>query len=93
MDIRKIEKISRALSDAHRIAILQQFRKTQGCLFCADVYDLLELSQPSVSLHLKKLVEADLVIPHKEGTTLRYTLNCEVLNDYIDSIKAFHSLQ
>ena len=83
MDNKKIEKISRALSDANRIAILQQFKKRKDCLYCAEVNDLLDLTQPSVSHHLKQLVEADLLLSQKEGRNLKYVLNQEVLDEYI----------
>ncbi|MDN3549903.1 ArsR/SmtB family transcription factor [Mucilaginibacter aquaedulcis] len=83
MDNKKIEKISRALSDANRIAILQQFKKKKDCLYCAEVNDLLDLTQPSVSHHLKQLVDAELLLPQKEGRNLKYVLNQQVLDDYI----------
>jgi ArsR family transcriptional regulator len=83
MDNNKFEKISRALSDASRIAILQQFKKRKDCLYCSEVQDMLDLTQPSVSHHLKQLVDAGLLLPEKEGRNLKYTLNQDVLNDYI----------
>jgi ArsR family transcriptional regulator, arsenate/arsenite/antimonite-responsive transcriptional repressor len=83
MDNKKIEKISRALSDASRIAILQQFKKKKDCLYCAEVQDLLDLAQPSVSHHLKQLVDAELLLPEKEGRNLKYILNQKVLDEYI----------
>lgn len=83
MDIKKIEKISKALSDVSRIAILQQFKKKHDGVYCAEVNDMLDLAQPSVSHHLKQLVDADLLIPEKEGRNLKYSLNQKVLDDYI----------
>lgn len=83
MDNKKIEKISRALSDTSRIAILQEFKKKKDCLYCAEVNDLLDLTQPSVSHHLKQLVDAELLLPQKEGRNLKYVLNQQVLNEYI----------
>lgn len=83
MDNRRFEKISRALSDASRIAILQQFKKKKNCLYCAEVHELLDLAQPSISHHLKQLVDAGLLIPEKEGRNLKYILNQKVLSDYI----------
>ncbi len=83
MDNKKIEKISRALSDANRIAILQEFKKKKDCLYCAEVNDLLDLTQPSVSHHLKQLVDAELLLPQKEGRNLKYVLNQQVLDEYI----------
>jgi len=83
MDNKKIEKISRALSDANRISILQQFKKKKDCLYCAEVNDLLDLTQPSVSHHLKQLVDAELLLPQKEGRNLKYVMNQQVLDEYI----------
>lgn len=88
MDNRKFEKISRALSDASRITILQQFKPKQGCLYCAEITDMLDLTQPSVSHHLKQLVDADLLIPEKEGRNLKYVLNKKVLDEYISRLNA-----
>lgn len=86
MDNRKFEKISRALGDASRIAILQQFKKKKDCLYCTEVHDILDLTQPSISHHLKQLVDAELLVPEKEGRNLKYTLNHDVLDDYIASL-------
>jgi ArsR family transcriptional regulator len=47
------------------------------------VNDLLDLTQPSVSHHLKQLVDAELLLPQKEGRNLKYVLNQQVLDDYI----------
>jgi ArsR family transcriptional regulator len=90
MDSKKFEKISRALGDPHRLRILEKFRKKcDDPLYCSEIHDFLDLAQPSVSHHLKQLVEADLLIPEKEGRNLKYNLNQEVLNDYIAFLTAF----
>lgn len=91
MDNKRIEKISKALSDANRIEILQQFKKREGCLYCAEVNDLLDITQPAVSHHLKQLVEADLLLPDKEGRNIKYILNQAVLDEYIASLSALKS--
>ena len=49
---------------------------------------MLDLTQPSVSHHLKLLVDADLLIPETEGRMFKYILNQKVLNDYIDRLNA-----
>jgi ArsR family transcriptional regulator len=86
MDNKKIERISKALSDVSRIAILQEFKKKKDCLYCAEVNDLLDLTQPSVSHHLKLLVDAELLLPEKEGRNIKYVLNQQVLDEYIASL-------
>lgn len=91
MDSKKIERISKALSDPNRIVILQKFRKKKDCLYCSEIHDMLDLAQPSISHHLKQLVDADLLIPEKEGRNLKYLLNDAVLDDYIAFLKALKS--
>lgn len=88
MDNRKFEKISRALGDSNRILILQQIKKNQKCMYCADINVMLDLTQPSISHHLKQLVDVDLLIPEKEGRNIKYVLNEKVLNEYIESLSA-----
>lgn len=91
MDRRKIERISKALSDPSRIVILELFRKKKDCLYCTEVHDILDLAQPSVSHHLKQLVDADLLIPEKEGRNLKYLLNQAVLDEYINFLASLKS--
>jgi ArsR family transcriptional regulator len=91
MDSKKIERISKALSDPNRIAILQKFRKKKDCLYCSEIHDMLDLAQPSISHHLKQLVDADLLMPEKEGRNIKYLLNDAVLNDYISFLNALKS--
>lgn len=91
MDSRKVEKISKALGDPSRIAILQELRKKKDCLYCTQVHEILDLAQPSVSHHLKQLVDADILIPEKEGRNLKYALNEAVIDDYIAWLKALKS--
>lgn len=88
MDNKKFEKISRALGDSNRIFILQQIKKNQKCMYCADICTMLDLTQPSISHHLKQLVDVDLLIPGKEGRNIKYVLNEKVLNEYIESLSA-----
>ena len=89
MNDKKIEKISKALSDVNRIAILHHLRKKKNCMYCSEVNDILGLAQPSVSHHLKQLVDAELLIPEKEGRTVKYQLNEKVFNDYIANLSRF----
>ena len=88
MDSRKIEKISKALGDPSRIAILQELKKKKDCLYCTEVHEILDLAQPSVSHHLKQLVDADILIPEKEGRNLKYALNDAIIDEYISWLKA-----
>ena len=82
MKAKDIERISKALGDPNRIQILEEVKK-YGYRQCADICGTINLAQPSVSHHLKQLVEADLLLSQKEGRNLKYVLNQEVLDEYI----------
>jgi ArsR family transcriptional regulator, arsenate/arsenite/antimonite-responsive transcriptional repressor len=82
MDIKKVERISKALSDPSRIKILKEISKKRGCLYCTEIGDMIDLAQPSISHHLKQLVDADLVISYKEGRSVKFALNKNVLEEY-----------
>lgn len=81
MDLKSVERISKAIGDPHRIKILQAVKK-QGCMPCADICDMIDLTQSSISHHVKQLVDAGLLIPEKEGRNIKYTLDKKVLNEY-----------
>jgi ArsR family transcriptional regulator, arsenate/arsenite/antimonite-responsive transcriptional repressor len=83
IDLKSIEKISKALGDKTRLLILGHVTKKGGEAKCAEINDLIDLSQPSVSHHVKILVEAGLLEPEKEGRNLKYTLNEKVLSNYL----------
>jgi ArsR family transcriptional regulator, arsenate/arsenite/antimonite-responsive transcriptional repressor len=83
---KQIEKISKALGDANRLRILQHISKKGGCGQCAEIQDVIELTQPSISHHVKILTEAGLIEPEKEGRNHKYTLNEKLLAEYTEMI-------
>jgi ArsR family transcriptional regulator len=91
MDAKKIEKISKALADPNRLAILKELRKNKNCLYCSDVSNFVDLTQPSISHHLKLLSDAELIIPSKEGRNMRYTLNNKIIDQYVTFLQALKS--
>ncbi len=83
LDLKSIEKISKALGDKNRLMILGHITKKGGSAACEEINHVIDLSQPSVSHHVKILVEAGLIEPEKEGRNLKYTLNEKVLENYL----------
>ena len=75
------DRIFKALSDPARIKILEFLRAPEaGCctfqgLICAcDVERILDVSQATVSHHMKLLVDAGLVRAEKHGRWMHYNL-------------------
>jgi ArsR family transcriptional regulator len=83
IDLKSIEKISKALGDKNRINILLHITKKGGCAPCSEIHDIIDLTQPSVSHHVKILIEAGLIEPEKEGRNFKYTLNIKALEGLI----------
>ena len=88
MDAKRAEKISKALSDPTRLKILSEIKKTQDCLYCVDLYDNINLAQPSICHHLKQLTDTSLIRSEKEGRNIKYYMNNHVIDEYIDFLQA-----
>jgi len=86
-----IVKIAKALSDKTRIRILKEIA-AKGSISCGDAEKVAELSQPTVSHHLKILVDAGLLNTVKDGRHVIVSVNekaLEVFRSMIsDSIKS-----
>lgn len=89
LSLKQIEKISKALGDANRLRILQHITKKGGCGQCSDIQDIIELTQPSISHHIKILLEAGLIEQEKEGRNHKYNLNEQLVKEYTSAINHF----
>ncbi len=65
--------VLRALAHPVRWGILQRLAAEPGICAC-DFTEFFDVSQPTVSAHLKVLREAGLVTTQRKGTTICYTL-------------------
>jgi len=82
----EFDRISKALADPQRRAILQKLAMT-GRLNCSDVLAFFEVSQPTVSHHLKELSVAGVVEREKQGQFCYYHVKSEVLTAYISELQ------
>jgi ArsR family transcriptional regulator, arsenate/arsenite/antimonite-responsive transcriptional repressor len=89
MDIKQLEKIAKALSDSNRLTILQEMALKGGCIQCAQIAEMVNLAQPSVSHHIKTLTEAGLIEPEKEGRCYSYKINRPLIKEYVKEIGLF----
>jgi ArsR family transcriptional regulator len=65
--------VLRALAHPVRWGILQRLAAEPGICAC-DFTEFFDVSQPTISAHLKVLREAGLVTTQRRGTTICYTL-------------------
>lgn len=75
----QIASIAKALGHPARIAIVEFLAKSEACI-CTDIVDILPLSQPTVSQHLRELKSAGIIKGTVEGNAICYCLNQEVLS-------------
>ncbi|MGI6468745.1 MAG: winged helix-turn-helix transcriptional regulator [Syntrophomonadaceae bacterium] len=71
--------VFQALADPTRRRILELLR--EGGMTAGDIAAHFEMSQPSVSHHLKLLKNAELVTAEREGQYIKYYLNLSVLEE------------
>lgn len=89
IDIKQVEKISKALGDPYRIQIIEAIKKEQGWMQCTAIVDMLDLAQSTISHHVKQLVDADLLLAEKDGRCARYKINQEAFNQYVQFLEVF----
>ncbi|MDW2800169.1 metalloregulator ArsR/SmtB family transcription factor [Clostridium boliviensis] len=71
--------VFKALGDATRLKIIEML--SCGGLCACDILESFEITQPTLSYHLKILIECGLVKSQKEGTWIRYSNNIELIEN------------
>ena len=66
-------RIMKALSEPNRVKILKVLQR--GSLCVCEIQAILDLAQPTVSIHLKVLEDAGLVSYQKDGLWVNYRLS------------------
>ena len=70
---RDLADLFKALADPTRVAIVNRLASADECCVC-DLTDAFELSQPTVSHHLRILRDAGIVEAERRGTWAYYRL-------------------
>lgn len=86
MDSGQFNRISRALADPRRMEILQRIA-SEAEVGCADLAGESQVSQPTISHHLKELSNAGLITPRREAKFCFYRLNRGVWAEYLAEMR------
>lgn len=73
--------VAKALGDPVRMQLVDVLRKHAGEVCVCELVPLFDLSQPTVSHHLKKLREAGLVGSERRGLWAYYYVNPDALEE------------
>lgn len=87
----EIASVFKALGDSTRLKIIEML--SCGELCACDILESFEITQPTLSYHMKILTESGLVNSRKEGSWIRYSNNAELIKkikEYWDFITIGH---
>ena len=80
----QLAKIFKALSDNTRLQIFDMLR--QGKLCACKILEKLDITQPTLSHHMKVLCDCGLAESEKEWKWTHYWLNCQVAQQVADFV-------
>ena len=83
MDCKSIEKASNAIADKIRLSIIMEVAKRKALSFC-DIQEIVGLSQPCISHHIKLLTDSEILISTKEGRSVTLHINKEKMKELAD---------
>lgn len=85
MNIKEIVSISKALADENRVKIIGLLSDGEKC--GCKLLEEFNITQPTLSHHMRVLVECDLVLDRKDGKWHHYSINKNALDGYLNFIK------
>ena len=77
----RMAAVAKALGDPVRMQLVDVLRKHAGKVCVCELVPLFDLSQPTVSHHLKKLREAGIVGSERQGLWAYYYVQPEALEE------------
>lgn len=89
MDERRIAAIFKAFCDENRIKIIKLLRSGEKC--ACKLLEEINVTQPTLSHHMKILCDAEIVVGRKEGKWMYYSISkkgVEQANEYLKQITA-----
>jgi len=78
-----IAAMAKVIGHPARVAILQHLLKVQECI-CGDLVDVVGLSQPTISQHLREMKSIGLINGSIDGTKVCYCINKETYEQIRD---------
>ena len=75
----------KALSDDTRYNIFMRLKSKELC--ACDLLESFEITQPTLSFHMKKLLECGLVVGKKDGIWMRYRINDAIVKEVIELLE------
>lgn len=81
-----ISIICKAMSDTNRLKIIETLTHGEKC--GCDLLDELQITQPTLSHHMKVLGDCGLVSSYKKGNWQNYSINCQRFTEFKNYLNA-----
>lgn len=75
----KAALVFKALSDPNRLAIIDMIKTEEKC--ACKLLEALNITQPTLSHHMKTLCDSGLVNSRREGKWMHYSINIELFEE------------
>lgn len=91
LDYKADVKIIKALADENRLAILQLLKSGEkcGCVLLEE----LNITQPTLSHHMKILCDANIVDSKKSGKWMHYSICTDIKPKLLDIVQKYTSIE
>ena len=87
MNESEIAVICKALGDENRVQIIKML--AEGELCACRILEAFNITQPTLSHHMKTLPDCNLVNSRKAGKWTYYSINCETFSAFKDAVSQF----
>lgn len=85
LDVRRTAVIFKALCDENRVRILQLLKGGEKC--ACKLLEEMNITQPTLSHHMKILCDSGIVVGRKEGKWMHYSISQEGAKAAADCLK------
>lgn len=81
--------VSKALSDSNRLQIIEMIIDQERC--ACKLLEHFNISQPTLSHHMRILSDCNLIKTRKEGKWSHYSMNMETMEAYKDYVNTLYN--
>lgn len=91
MQIDEVCKVAKALSEPNRIEILNLVSNEE--MYAFEILKQFDITQPTLSHHMKLLTDSGLLYMRKEGKMSLYSINKTRIDQFIEFLNKYQSME
>lgn len=85
--MRDFVRVFKALADENRLKVLELLREGDQC--ACDILNKLDITQPTLSHHMKILADSGVVKARKQGKWVYYSINQAVCEEVMKQLSVY----